>query len=64
MCLLYKRKIKKVIQAAEEFRKRLEDEDLGLTGEKLIEIDDMTPEEAYILGTKDTTDYLLKRLKS
>lgn len=64
MCLLYKRKIKKVIQATEEFRKRLEDEDLGLTVEKLIAIDDMTPEEAYILGTKDTMDDLLKRLKS
>ena len=63
MCLLCKRKIKKVIQEAEEFRKRLEDGDLGLTGEKLIAIDDMTPEEAYILGTKDTMDDMLKHLK-
>ena len=64
MCLLYKRKIEKVIQAAEEFRKRLEDEDLGLTAEKLIAIDDMTPEEAYILGTKDTMDDMLKHLRN
>lgn len=64
MCLFYKRKIKKIIQAMEEFRKRLEDEDLGLTAEKLIAIDDMTPEEAYILGTKDTMDDMLKHLRS
>lgn len=64
MCLLYKRKVKKIIQAAEEFLKQLEDEDLGLTGEKLIEIDDMTPEEAYILGTKDTMDDMLKHLRN
>ena len=63
MCLLYKRKIKKIIQAAEEFRKRLEDGDFGLTAEKLIAIDDMTPEEAYILGTKDAMDDMLKHLK-
>lgn len=63
MCLFYKRKIKKVIQAMEDFRKRLDDEMLGLTAEKLIKIDDMTPEEAYILGTKDTMDDILKHLK-
>lgn len=63
MCLFYKRKIKKVIQAAEEFRKRLDDKTLGLTSETLIKIDNMTPEEAYILGTKDTMDDMLKHLK-
>lgn len=64
MCLLYKRKIKKVIQSMEDFRKKLDDEDLGLTAEKLIAIDDMTPEEAYILGTKDTMDDMLKHLRN
>lgn len=64
MCLLYKRKVKRIIQAAEDFRKRLDGGEIGLTAEKLIKIDNMTPEEAYNLGTKDTVDDILKHLKS
>lgn len=64
MCLLYKRKVKKVIHAAEDFLKQLDEGKIGLNAETLIKIDDMTPEEAYILGTKDTMDDMLNHLKS
>lgn len=64
MCLLYKRKVKKIIQAAEEFLKQLDDGKIGLNAETLIKIDDMTPEEAYIFATKETMHNMLERLKS
>lgn len=64
MCLLYKRKVKKIIQAAEEFLKRLDEGKIGLNAETLIKIDDMTPEEAYIFATKETMHNMLGRLKS
>lgn len=64
MCLLYKRRIKKVIHAAEEFLKQLDDGKIGLNAETLIKIDDMTPEEAYIFATKEAMNNMLKRLKS
>jgi hypothetical protein len=64
MCLLYKRRIKKVIHAAEEFLKQLDEGRVGVNAETLIKIDDMTPEEAYIFATKETMNNMLKHLKS
>ena len=64
MCLLYKKKVKKIIQVAEEFLKQLDEGKIGLNAETLIKIDDMTPEEAYIFATKETTHNMLGHLKS
>lgn len=55
---------KKVIQHTEDFRQAVQDGTVELGIEKVVQIDDMTPEQAYVLGTKDTLDAVLKYLKT
>lgn len=55
---------KKVIQHTEDFWKAVQDGTVELGIEKVVQIDDMTPEQAYVLGTKDTLDAVLKYLKT